>query len=73
MGDGLIAGGVFMWQGYGGHALRMENSNNHQQTMGVIAAALGTLMDFMITQNAYGVQIFTVGDGPNEVGKGVIV
>lgn len=73
VGDGLIAGGVFIWQGYGGHRLRMENSNNHQQTLGVIAAALSMLMDFMILHTDDGVGTFVVHDGPNEVGRGTIV
>ena len=73
VGDGLIAGGVFIWQGYGGHVLRVENGNNHQQTMGVIGAALETILDFLNTQTEHGVGFFTVYDGANEVGVGVIL
>ena len=73
MGDGLVPGGVFIWQGNGGHVVRMENSNNHQQTLGVVAEALGTIMDFLITERDHGVGVFTVHDGPNEVGIGAIV
>lgn len=73
LGDGLVIGGVFVWQGSGGHSLRMENSNNHQQTLGVIAAALSMLMDFMILDTARGVGTFVVHDGSNEVGRGTIV
>lgn len=72
-GDGLIAGGVFIWQDLLGHSVRMQNSNNHQQTLGVIAEALGMLVDFMIHNRDQGVGTFVVLDGPNEVGRGTIV
>lgn len=73
VGDGLIAGGVFIWQDPFGHSVRMENSNNHQQTLGVIAEALRMLMDFMILNRDQAVGTFAVFDGPNEVGRGTIV
>lgn len=73
VGDGLIAGGVFIWQDSFGHSVRMENSNNHQQTLGVIAEALGMLMDFMNLSRDQGVGKFFVFDGTNEVGRGTIV
>ena len=71
-GDGLIAGGVFLWRGFGGHILRMENSNNHQQTLGVIAAALLAIGNFLSTETDYGIGTFIVYDGDNEVAIGTI-
>lgn len=72
VGDGVIAGGVFLWLGFGGHRLRMENSNNHQQTLGVIAAALTAIGDFLSTETGYGIGTFLVYDGDNEVAIGTI-
>ena len=52
--------------------LHVENANNHQLTWGVLAAALGALRDYVVTQNGGGPGTFEIFDGENQVGKGTI-
>ena len=51
--------------------LYMRNANNHQQTWGVVGAAIGALQDYM-NQNGFGQATFNVFDGGTEVGVGKI-
>ena len=77
-GDSLIPLGVFI-QGdrFGNYELYLVNSNNHQQSWGVVSAALTALRSFLVSLNTInrdwkgGVQI-TVFDGANEVAQGTI-
>ena len=70
-GDGLLHGGTFAWQGAGGMFLTTENSNNHQQTYGVLMAALKALHEFM-SQRGFGAAYFSIFDGGREVGMGAV-
>ena len=48
-----------------------RNSNNHQQTWGVLGTALEILENYM--QGAgFGAVRFTIMDGSNEVGEGLL-
>lgn len=74
-GDGLLAGGEFVWNGPGGMVLRTANANNRQQTYGVLAAALRALHDWMSGRGGgrgFGAADFNVYDGGVEVGMGAI-
>lgn len=77
-GDGLIPSGVFSWPADArgtlgeGLALHVWNTNNHQVTWGVLAAALVALQDFMINRQTWGEASFYVYDGGVEVGMGVL-
>ncbi|KAA6406659.1 MAG: hypothetical protein FRX48_09591 [Lasallia pustulata] len=61
----------------GYYELYLVNSNNHQQSWGVVGAALAALRNFLVSLDTInpggngGVQ-FTVFDGANEVGQGTI-
>ena len=46
-GDGPVVGGGFDWNSVSGAELHTWNSNNHQQTYGVLRAAIAALMDYM--------------------------
>ena len=72
-GDSVIADGFFSWQGEHGVMLETFNTDNHQQTWGVLGAALYALWDFMqkIGTEA-GACYFTIIDGNHQVGRGVI-
>ena len=72
-GDGLIADGQFNWAGAAGLVLRTANANNHQQTWGVLGAALDALGAFtQQNQMVAGAAIFSIFDGMNMVGLGSI-
>lgn len=72
-GDGLIFDGQFNWAGAAGLMLKTANANNHQQTWGVLAAALEALLEFMRqNQMVAGAAIFSIFDGRNLVGLGSI-
>lgn len=71
LGDGPIPGGSLIWKSIYGISLVATNSNNHQQTYGVLAAALSALTDYMSTK-FFGTATFWIFDGTNEVGKGAI-
>lgn len=47
IGDGPVASGVFHVGGAENTELYMRNANNHQQTWGVLGAAIGALQDYM--------------------------
>lgn len=47
IGDGPVSSGVFRIGGDENIVLYTRNANNHQQTWGVIGAALGALQDYM--------------------------
>lgn len=73
IGDGLVVGGTFVWEGAGGLYLRTDNVNNHQQTYGVLAAALRALRDYMgVGGVGFGAAWFNIFDGGVEVGIGAI-
>ena len=69
-GDGVIPGGVIDYR-YSGLILLSQNSNNHQQTWGVLGAAISALTDYMLAQKEQGYDPsfvdFMVYDGPNQV------
>lgn len=70
-GDGPVLAGGYSLDGDDGQALITWNTNNHQQTYGVLSAAVRALMDFM-RENGVGEVVFSIYDGPNEVGAGVL-
>ena len=71
-GDSIIPNGAFQWLGQNGISVTTINTNNHQQTWGVLGAALIAMQDFVQTMG-FGVEcVFTICDGVNEVGKGTI-
>ena len=70
-GDRLVSDGTFTWTGPGGMLLKTENFNNHQQTYGVLAAALSALHDYMSTVS-FGPANFNIFDGGIEVAQGAI-
>lgn len=70
-GDGNVPGGTFIWKSIFGVTLTTMNTNNHQQTYGVLAAAISALVNYM-TENTFGQVTFSIFDGANEVGKGSI-
>ena len=69
-GDGVIPEGVIEYRS-SGLILLSQNSNNHQQTWGVLGAAISALTDYMLAQKeqGYGPSFvdFVVYDGPNQV------
>lgn len=72
-GDALLAGGRFAWMGAGGMEVKVQNSNNHQVTYGVLTAALEALNGYMQSgRGLAGEADFVVFDGANEVGRGVV-
>lgn len=70
-GDGNIHGGMFIWKSVRGVTLTTMNTNNHQQTYGVLAAAISALANYM-TENTFGQVTFSIFDGNNKVGTGSI-
>lgn len=72
--DSVIADGKFFWAGKSGVNVHTVNVGNHQQTWGVLGAALFALGDFMfrIGMEA-GACYFTIIDENNQVGRGAIV
>lgn len=71
-GDGDLPSGEAKWVGNNGMALRVTNANNHQLTWGVLGGALQAVTSIM-GDGPYGRASFVIFDGPNEVGKGVIL
>lgn len=71
LGDGPIPDGFFLWESIYGPRLSTWNSNNHQQTFGVLAAAISALTNYMRTKY-FGAVTFWIFDGTHEVGKGTI-
>lgn len=71
-GDIVIPGGGVRCESLSsGISFVTENSNNHQQTYGVLAAAIDALKDYM-SRNYYGSASFHIYDGVNEVGLGKV-
>lgn len=71
-GDGDVPAGQAKWVGNDGVALRVTNANNHQLTWGVLGVALQGVLSIM-GDGGYGKASFTIYDGPNQVGKGVLL
>ena len=69
----MIATGEWSYED-GGVEVYFENTNNHQQTWGVVGAALIALEQYFQMTQAAGAQpgaiIFDVFDGANQVGNG---
>lgn len=70
-GDGVIPTGAVDYAGPFLMHFRTWNTNNHQQTYGVLRAAIAALRSYM-EAHGYGSATFTIFDGANEVGAGVI-
>lgn len=70
-GDGPIEDGTFHFSDYGVSWLSI-NRNNHQQTWGVLAAAVEALTQYMMTHSTYGSVSFGIYDGRNQVGEGTL-
>lgn len=71
-GDIVIPGGGVEYNSVlTGTSFSTQNSNNHQQTFGVLAAAINALKDYM-SRNYYGRASFHIYDGFNEVGLGTV-
>ena len=69
-GDGVISGGAFNLE-VNGIGMSTINTNNHQQTYGVLAAAVEGLSHYFYNnQDAFGAVYFYIFDGANEVGQG---
>lgn len=74
-GDGLLLNGIYIydWQTSGADCeVYTINSNNHQQTWGVVRAALLAVSDYMLSNNVMGPATFTIYDAGTEVGQGTI-
>lgn len=69
-GDGLLPGGIFEAE-YSGLNLWTRNSNNHQQTFGVLKGVLNALNHYMFTEQI-GSATFVIFDGMTQVGVGGI-
>ena len=70
--DGVISNdGNFNWAEAQGMVLHTWNTNNHQTTYGVLAAAIQALWGYMDGQE-FGTARFTIFDGGNEVGAGML-
>lgn len=70
-GDGLIEGGVVRFADYG-VSWTSFNAFNHQQTWGVVGAALMACAQYMIEHDTYGGASFGIFDGQNQVGQGTL-
>ena len=70
-GDTPVTGGVFNWLTDDGLVLSAWNANNHQLTYGVLGAALDAVSDYM-NFNGFCRATFSVYDGVNQVGEGMI-
>ena len=51
--------------------VHVSNANNHQTTLGVLAAALNALSEYM-SLTAFGEATFTIHDGGNLVSEGTV-
>lgn len=71
IGDGPVSSGSFRIMGDEDIELYTRNANNHQQTWGVLGAAISALQDYM-NQNGYGQAAFYIFDGGIEVATGRI-
>lgn len=71
MDDGYVAGGRFDWPGNEKLVLRAWNTNNHQLTYGVLAAAAQALQVWA-WGDGWGLLKFDIYDGTTKVGKGIV-
>ncbi|KAA6408449.1 MAG: hypothetical protein FRX48_07531 [Lasallia pustulata] len=71
IGDGPVSSGLFRIGGGNNMELCTRNAHNHQQTWGVLGAAISALRDYM-SNNGYGEASFNVFDGGTEVAAGTI-
>ena len=71
LGDGVIQAGGVNYNGPSSMNFQTWNTNNHQQTYGVLGAAIAALSDYM-NRYGYGAATFSIHDGNNEVGSGLI-
>lgn len=71
LGDRVIETGAVDYHGAFLMNFRTWNTNNHQQTYGVLGAAIAALTSYM-GAHGYGSATFTIFDGANEVGAGMI-
>lgn len=69
-GDGLVPAGVFDLSQFG-FRYYCRNANNHQQTWGVLQAAVAALLSFYVRNEAWGTVTFWVWDGIWAVAEGV--
>lgn len=71
-GDIVIPGGMATYQAPG-MTMISKNANNHQQTWGVLGAAISALSEYMLAQKGRGYSpssvAFLIYDGPNQVGS----
>ena len=72
VGDGTLLAGAFNFELEGGAQLSIWNANNHQTTWGVLRAAILALADYMETKG-FGQALFSVYDGINQVGEGLLL
>ena len=76
LGDGTIQtfanGRIYHLHGAYDLTLTVFNTNNHQTTWGVLAAAILALVDYMAGHGTFCAAAFTIFDGENEVGTGSV-
>lgn len=70
-GDGVIPQAYFNMEGANNMELYVANANNHEQTYGVLAAAMWALRNY-INRFGSGEVIFKIYDGANQVAQGSI-
>ncbi|KAA6407892.1 MAG: hypothetical protein FRX48_08243 [Lasallia pustulata] len=70
-GDGMLPKGTFEADS-AGWELYTVNTNNHQQTWGVLGGALFALANWMSSTGNVGAAHFIIYDGDNEVGQGTL-
>ena len=73
-GDGFVDGGVYTWGPLRSGALTASfiNADNHQLTYGVVRSAVAALRDYMAREGEYGLMMFDIWDGDNQVGTGLL-
>lgn len=68
-----MPGGIFhRFNSATGLELFCANSNNHQITWGVMGAALSALEDFMNYNQVWSAATFSIHDGHDQVGVGIV-
>lgn len=66
------AAGPSTGAGSGPLELHAWNENNHQMTWGVLGSAIQAVQDCMLNIEEWGTATFSIWDGQNEVGFGVL-